>query len=46
MVDEKEGCTYSQNTQQVDLCRGQPGLQREFQDSQNYTEKPCLKKVI
>jgi hypothetical protein len=23
--------------------RGQPGLQREFQDSQGYTEKPCLK---
>jgi hypothetical protein len=28
---------------QVDLCvRGQPGLQSEFQDSQGYTEKPCL----
>jgi hypothetical protein len=24
---------------------GQPGLQREFQDSQGYTEKPCLKKT-
>ena len=24
--------------------RGQPGLQREFQDSQGYTEKPCLRK--
>jgi hypothetical protein len=24
--------------------RGQPGLQSEFQDSQGYTEKPCLKK--
>jgi hypothetical protein len=22
----------------------QPGLQSEFQDSQGYTEKPCLKK--
>ena len=22
--------------------RGQPGLQTEFQDSQGYTEKPCL----
>jgi hypothetical protein len=22
--------------------RGQPGLQSEFQDSQGYTEKPCL----
>jgi hypothetical protein len=24
---------------------GQPGLQSEFQDSQGYTEKPCLKKT-
>jgi hypothetical protein len=24
--------------------RGQPGLQSEFQDSQKYTEKPCLEK--
>jgi hypothetical protein len=24
--------------------RGQCGLQSEFQDSQDYTEKPCLKK--
>jgi hypothetical protein len=23
---------------------GQPSLQSEFQDSQGYTEKPCLKK--
>jgi hypothetical protein len=23
---------------------GQPGLQSEFQESQGYTEKPCLKK--
>jgi hypothetical protein len=22
-----------------------PGLQREFQDSQDYTEKPCLEKT-
>jgi hypothetical protein len=31
---------------QVDFwVRGQPGLQSEFQDSQQgYTEKPCLKK--
>jgi hypothetical protein len=29
---------------QVDLwIGGQPGLQSEFQDSQGYTEKPCLK---
>jgi hypothetical protein len=26
--------------------RGQPGLQTEFQNSQGYTEKPCLKKPI
>jgi hypothetical protein len=25
--------------------RGQPGLQSEFQDSQCYTEKPCLEKT-
>jgi hypothetical protein len=24
--------------------RGQPGLQSKFQDSQGYTEKPCLEK--
>jgi hypothetical protein len=24
--------------------RGQPGLQNEFQDSQGYTKKPCLRK--
>jgi hypothetical protein len=30
---------------QVDFwVRGQPGLQSEFQDSQGYTEKPCLQK--
>jgi hypothetical protein len=30
---------------QVDFwVRGQPGLQTEFQDSQGYTEKPCLEK--
>jgi hypothetical protein len=28
---------------QADIwVRGQPGLQSEFQDSQGYTEKPCL----
>jgi hypothetical protein len=26
------------------LSWGQPGLQSELQDSQGYTEKPCLKK--
>jgi hypothetical protein len=25
--------------------QGQPGLQSEFQDSQYYTEKPCLEKT-
>ena len=25
---------------------GQPGLQSEFQDSQSYTEKPCLEKTL
>jgi hypothetical protein len=31
---------------QVDFSvRGQPGLKSEFQDSQYYTEKPCLKKT-
>jgi hypothetical protein len=30
---------------QVDFwVGGQPGLQSECQDSQDYTEKPCLKK--
>jgi hypothetical protein len=30
---------------QVDFwVRGQPGLLSEFQDSQGYTEKPCLEK--
>jgi hypothetical protein len=30
----------------ADFCvRGQPGLQSEFQDSQGYTEKPCLEKT-
>ncbi|GAB1286186.1 Nucleoporin NUP188 [Apodemus speciosus] len=26
------------------VLRGQPGVQSEFQDSQGYTEKPCLEK--
>jgi hypothetical protein len=31
---------------QADFCvQGQPGLQSEFQDSQGYTEKPCLKQT-
>jgi hypothetical protein len=35
-----------QRQRQVDFwVRGQPGLQSELQDSQSYTEKPCLKKT-
>ena len=30
---------------QISVSRGQPGLQNEFQDSQGYTEKPCLEKT-
>jgi hypothetical protein len=31
---------------QADLCvQNQSGLQSEFQDSQGYTEKPCLEKT-
>jgi hypothetical protein len=34
-----------QRQRQADFgVRGQPGLQSEFQDSQGYTEKPCLEK--
>jgi hypothetical protein len=30
----------------VNFCvQGQPDLQSEFQDSQGYTEKPCLEKT-
>jgi hypothetical protein len=33
------------NLRQVDLWAwGQPGLQSKFQDSQDYAEKPCLRK--
>jgi hypothetical protein len=32
------------NTRDDFWVRGQPGLQSEFQDSQGYTEKPCLEK--
>jgi hypothetical protein len=30
---------------QISEFEGQPGLQSEFQDSQGYTEKPCLEKT-
>jgi hypothetical protein len=33
---------FNPRTQEAE---GQPGLQRESQDSQGYTEKPCLRKV-
>ena len=35
----------TQRQRQADFwVQGQPGLQSEFQDSQGYTEKLCLKK--
>jgi hypothetical protein len=40
--------TFNPSTQEAEaggfLSSRQPGLQSEFQDSQGYTEKPCLKK--
>ena len=30
---------------QISELRGQSGLQSEFQDSQGYTQKPCLEKT-
>jgi hypothetical protein len=39
---------FNPNTQEAEaggfLSSRQPGLQSEFQDSQGYTEKPCLEK--
>ncbi|EGV95710.1 hypothetical protein I79_002463 [Cricetulus griseus] len=39
---------FSPSTQEAEAqralrIRGQPGLHNEFQDSQSYREKPCLK---
>jgi hypothetical protein len=34
--------TFNPSTWEAEA--GQPGLQSEFQDSQGYTEKPCLEK--
>jgi hypothetical protein len=34
--------TWEAETGRYLSSRGQPGLQSEFQDSQDYTEKPCL----
>ena len=33
---------YAFNPSSREAEAGQPGLQSEFQDSQGYTEKPCL----
>ncbi|KAL6091515.1 hypothetical protein STEG23_020266 [Scotinomys teguina] len=40
--DAKEQASYWY--QQSMVYRGQPDLQSKSQDSQGYTEKPCLKK--
>jgi hypothetical protein len=36
---------FSRQRQANFWVRGQPGVQSEFQDSQGYTEKPCLEKT-
>jgi hypothetical protein len=36
---------YTFNPSPREAEAGQPGLQSEFQDSQDYTEKPCLEKT-
>ena len=36
---------HSQECHTSTKVQGQPGLQSEFQDSQDYTEKPCLEKT-
>ena len=33
---------YAFNPSRGSKIQGQPGLQHKFQDSQSYTEKPCL----
>jgi hypothetical protein len=43
--------TFNPSTREAEAGRvlsiqGQPGLQREFQDSQGYLKRPCLKKTI
>jgi hypothetical protein len=37
---------FNPSTWEAEAGRGQPGLQIECQDSQGYTEKPCLKKKV
>jgi hypothetical protein len=34
---------FNPSTCEAEAVRDQPGLQSEFQDSQDYKEKPCLK---
>jgi hypothetical protein len=42
---ERQRGREAERQRQVDFwVRGQPGLQSEFQDSQDYTEKPCLER--
>jgi hypothetical protein len=36
--------TFNPSTREAEAGRFQAGLQSEFQDSQGYTQKPCLKK--
>jgi hypothetical protein len=36
--------TWEAEAGESPLVQGQPGQQREFQDKQNYIEKPCLGK--
>jgi hypothetical protein len=36
--------TFNPSTWEAEAVSGQPGLQSEFQNSQDYTEKPCLEK--
>jgi hypothetical protein len=43
-----EACAFNPRTWEAEAggVQGQPGLQSEFQDSQTYTEKRCLKKTF
>ena len=45
MVDSFDLSTQEAEAGESLPVRGQPGLQNKFQDSQGYTEKPCLKKT-
>jgi hypothetical protein len=37
--------SFNPSNWKAEAVRGQPGLPSEFQDSQGYTEKPCLEKT-